>query len=141
MMRYEQNYKHSDITEKIIKEALHVHHVLGYGFLEKIYENALLKRLKDANLNVKSQYQIQVYFEGQLIGDYIADILVEEKVIVEIKAIEKLHPIHEVQLVNYLKATKIEVGLLINFGPKIEIKRKVFSIDHKIQRHQRREKS
>lgn len=85
MMRYEQNYKHSDITEKIIKEALHVHHVLGYGFLEKVYENTLVKRLKDANLNVKSQYQIQVYFEDQLIGDYIADILVEERVLSKLK--------------------------------------------------------
>ncbi len=129
MKKYPENYKHSEITEKIIKFAYYVYGALGSGFLEKIYENALCKKLKEQNLEIKQQYPINVYFENELIGAYFADILVENKVIIELKAIEKLHIVHEVQLVNYLKATKIEVGLLINFATeKLEIKRKVFSI-------------
>lgn len=126
-MEYKENYKHSELTERIIKEAYYVYNKLGYGFLEKVYENALFIRLKNTGFNVSQQYPVNVYFENELVGEYFADILIEEKVILELKAIEKLIAIHEVQLVNYLKATKIEVGLLINFGPKIEIKRKVFT--------------
>ncbi len=126
-MKYKENYKHSELTERIIKEAYYVYNKLGYGFLEKVYENALFIRLSNTGFNVSQQYPVNVYFENELVGEYFADILIEEKVILELKAIEKLSAIHEVQLVNYLKATKIEVGLLINFGPKIEIKRKVFT--------------
>lgn len=126
-MEYKENYKHSELTERIIKEAYYVYNKLGYGFLEKVYENAMFIRLKNTGFNVSQQYPVNVYFENELVGEYFADILIEEKVILELKAIEKLIAIHEVQLVNYLKATKIEVGLLINFGPKIEIKRKVFT--------------
>ncbi|MCI0472963.1 MAG: GxxExxY protein, partial [Ignavibacteria bacterium] len=111
----EENYKFSDITEKIIREALFVHNELGYGFLEKVYENALILRLKKQNLDVRQQVPINVYFEKTLVGEYTADLLVENKVIAELKAVQKLDQIHEVQLVNYLKATKLEVGLLINF--------------------------
>lgn len=123
----EINYKHSELTEKIIKEAYYVYNILGYGFLEKIYVNALFIRLKSSGLFVKKQFPIGVHFEDELIGEYYADLIVEKKVILEIKAVENLHPAHEVQLVNYLKATNIEVGLLINFGEKLEIKRRVFS--------------
>lgn len=89
--------------------------------------NALFIRLKSSGLLVKKQFSISVHFEDELIGEYYADLIVEKKVILEIKAVENLHPAHEVQLVNYLKATNIEVGLLINFGEKLEIKRRVFS--------------
>lgn len=132
MNKYEEdNYKHSELTEKIIKESYFVFNALGYGFLEKVYENALFKRLNNIGLKTQQQLPINVYFENELVGEYYADLIVEEKVIIELKAIQELNIIHETQLVNYLKATKIEVGLLINFGPKLEFKRKVFSNIHK----------
>jgi len=127
----ENNYKHSELTEKIIKEAYFVFNSLGYGFLEKVYENALYKRLNKQNLVTKQQYPINVFFENELVGEYYADLIVEDKVIVELKAIQELNKIHEAQLVNYLKATEIEVGLLINFGPKLEFKRRVLTQEYK----------
>ncbi|MBN4051957.1 GxxExxY protein [Cytophagaceae bacterium AH-315-L13] len=123
------NYKHSQLTSLIIKEAHHVFGKLGHGFLEKVYENSLYKRLRDTGLFVQKQQPIQVIFEDIKVGDYFADLIVNEAVIVELKAVESLHEMHEVQLVNYLKATEIEVGLLINFGEKLDIKRRVFSND------------
>jgi GxxExxY protein len=125
------NYKHSELTEKIIKEAYFVFNSLGYGFLEKVYENALYIRLNKQNLVTKKQYPINVFFENELVGEYYADLIVEEKVIIELKAIQELNKIHETQLVNYLKATEIEVGLLINFGPKLEFKRRVLTQEYK----------
>lgn len=125
------NYLHSEITEKIIGEAYKVYNALGYGFLEKVYVRALTKKLKEAGLSVENECPIKVYFEDEIVGDYCADIIVEKKVIVEVKAIESLSSIHETQLVNYLKATKTEVGLLLNFGKKLEFKRKVLSVNHK----------
>ena len=122
-----KNYIHSDITEKIIKEAYYVYNILGYGFLEKVYEKAMFKRLNDLNINIKKQEPINVYFEQELVGEYFADLIVENKVIVELKAASALNNKHEVQLVNYLRATEIEVGLLINFGEKLKIIRRVFS--------------
>lgn len=126
-----ENYLHSDLTERIIGEAFKVYNILGSGFLEKVYCNALCKKLIESGLEVKREFPVKVYFEGENIGDYCCDILVNELVIVELKAIETLAKIHEVQLVNYLKATNLEVGLLINFGEKIEIKRKVLTRNHK----------
>ncbi len=131
MIKDENNYKFSDITEKIIGETYKVYNALGFGFLEKVYENALYKKLNDINFKVEQQYPIDVYFEEQIVGQYCADLLIEDKIIVELKACEVLLPVFEVQLVNYLKATKKEVGLLINFGKKLEVKRKVFSVNHK----------
>jgi GxxExxY protein len=128
----EDNYKHSELTEKIIKEAYFVFNTLGYGFLEKVYENALNKRLNKQELETKQQYPINVFFENELVGEYFADLIVEDKVIIELKAIQELNKIHETQLVNYLKATNIEVGLLINFGPKLEFKRRVLTNNYKI---------
>ncbi len=122
-----ENYKHSDLTQEIIKEAYYVYNHLGTGFVEKVYENALVVRLKKKNFSVKSQYPIKVYFEGEMVGDFIADIIVDDKVIIELKAVKEINPVHEVQLVNYLKATGIEVGLLINFGEKLKFKRRVYS--------------
>ena len=96
----------------------------GFGFLEKVYENALVIELSKAGLDAKQQYPIQVYYDGEIVGDYQADILVEDKVILELKSIDRIADIHEIQLKNYLKATGIEVGLLINFGKSVEIRRK-----------------
>ncbi len=121
------NYKHSDITEKIIKAYYKVYNTLGYGFLEKVYENALYIELRAMDLFVEKQKQIKVYYEGKEVGEYFADLVVAECVIVELKAAESLCEEHEFQLINYLKATEIEVGLLLNFGKKPEFKRKVFS--------------
>lgn len=121
------NYKHSEITEKIIKAFYKVYNTLGYGFLEKVYENALFIELAAMGLLVKKQAHIKVYYEDKEVGEYFADLIVEDCVIVELKAAEGLCEEHEFQLINYLKATEIEVGLLLNFGEKPELKRKVFS--------------
>ena len=96
--------------------------------MEKVYLNSLFKRLTDSGLKAEREYPIKVFFENEVVGDYFADLLVEDKIIVELKSVDLLNHIHEVQLVNYLKATKKEVGLLINFGNKLEIKRRVFSV-------------
>ncbi len=118
--------KHSDVTEKIIQAYYHVYNALGYGFLEKVYENALAIELRKRGLRVEKQAPIKVYYEGEEVGDYYADLLVEGCVIVELKAAEALAEEHHAQVINYLKATTIEVGLLVNFGPKPEVKRKIF---------------
>ena len=117
--------KHSELTGKIIECAYRVHNTLGFGFLETVYQNALLIELTKSGLNVEKEKPIKVLYENQIVGDYIADIIVEEAVILELKAVKELHAVHEVQLVNYLKATGIEVGLLINFGESVQIKRKI----------------
>jgi len=126
-MSITDNYKHSGTTEKIIKAFYKVYNTLGYGFLEKVYENALFIELSSMRLLVEKQKQIHVYYEGKEVGQYFADLLVDGNVIVELKAAESLCEEHEFQLINYLKATEIEVGLLLNFGKKPELKRKVFS--------------
>ena len=125
------NYMYTDLTEKIIGCAFKVYNQLGAGFLEKIYENALIIELKSAGLAAQPQYPVKVYYNEVIIGDYVADIVVEDKVIIELKAVNNLAKTHEVQLVNYLKATKIEVGLLINFGDRMTIKRKVLTNQRK----------
>ena len=124
------NYKYSEITEVIIGEAYKVHNALGSGFLEKVYENAFYKKIKETGFRVVQQHPIKVLFENEIVGEYCTDLLVEDKIIVESKALESMHQIHEVQLVNYLKATGLEIGLLLNFGKKLEVKRKVFSVNH-----------
>ena len=118
--------KYSKLTEKIIKAAYTVHNVMGFGFLEKVYQNALMIELRKTGLSILSEEPITVYYENEIVGEYVADIVVEGKVILELKAVKELTEIHEVQLVNYLKATGIEVGLLLNFGHSVQIKRKVF---------------
>ena len=121
------NYKHSELTEKIIKAFYKVYNTLGYGFLEKVYENALFIELELIGLNIKKQEPIKAYYEEREVGVYFADITVENTIIIELKATEYLCEEHESQVINYLKATEIEVGLLLNFGKKPEIKRKVYS--------------
>ncbi len=120
------NHKHSELTDKIIKVFFTVYTQLGYGFLEKVYENAMLIELRKAGLYAEKQIPIKVYYDQQEIGDYYADIIVNQLVILELKATQTIASAHEAQLVNYLKATQIEVGLLLNFGLKPEIRRKVF---------------
>ncbi len=124
--------KHSDLTDRIIKAYYDVYNQLGYGFLEKVYENALLIELRKKGLFCVAQLPIEVFYEEQKVGQYFADILVEDSVILEIKAAESLVEEHEAQLINYLKATKLEIGLLLNFGKKPEFKRKIFSNENKI---------
>ena len=118
--------KQKELTEKIIGIFYKVFNALGYGFLEKVYENAMLIELERERVPVISQAPIKVTYEGKVVGEYFADMLVDGKVIVEIKAGKYLAPEHEAQLLNYLKATEAEVGLLVNFGPKPQVKRKVF---------------
>lgn len=116
----------SDLTEKIIGCAFKVYNTLGSGFLESVYHKSLHIELEKSGLASEVQKPIKVYYDDQPVGDFFADIIVNELVVVELKAIQKLNKTHEVQLVNYLRATGFPVGLLINFGEeKIEIKRKV----------------
>ena len=125
------NHKHSDVTSLILRSYFGVYNVLGYGFLEKVYERALLIECKNAGLSCLNQHPVQVYYSDKEVGFYFADIVVNDCVIVEIKAAEALSPAHEAQLTNYLKATNLEVGLLLNFGQKPGFKRKVFTNDRK----------
>jgi len=123
--------KRSDITGQVIKAFYTVYNALGYGFLERIYENAMLIELRRLRLAVISQAGIDVYYAGSHIGQYSADLLVNDQVLIELKAARTLLPEHEAQLLNYLKATPYEVGLLLNFGPKPQIKRKVYDNERK----------
>jgi len=122
---------HEEITEKIISSFYVVYNVLGHGFLEKVYENALAIQLMKAGCDVRQQEGIRVYFEGKQVGDYYADMVVDDLVIVELKAAESLRAEHFAQLTNYLKATDKEVGLLLNFGAKPEFKRIVLGNEGK----------
>ena len=118
---------HEKITGKIINAFYKVYNTLGYGFLEKVYENAMTIELRNLGLQVKQQENIKVYYATEEIGNYFADLLVESLVILELKAADALCEKHEAQLINYLKATSIEVGLLLNFGNEPEFKRKIFN--------------
>src|SRR6266705_190745 len=113
-----------DLTQKIIGCAYKVHNTLGPGFLEKVYENAIRIELEKLGLVVKQQEPINVTYDGQVVGEYYADLWVDERVVVELKAALTLAKEHEVQLVNYLTATKVDLGLLLNFGPSVHVKRK-----------------
>ena len=116
--------KDEELTKRIIGCAFHVHNTLGAGFLEQVYEDALRIELAKQGLQVKQQAPIQVYYDGQVVGSYCADLWVEDRVIVELKAVRQLSKAHEVQLVNYLIATGVDTGLLLNFGPSVQVKRK-----------------
>ena len=126
-----EKFKHTEVTEKIIKAYYNVYNKLGYGFLEKVYENAFMIELKKFKLKGESQRAIKVYYDGEEVGFYVADIVVEDCVILELKAAESLCDEHEAQLTNYLRATDIEVGLLFNFGKTAQLKRKAFSNEFK----------
>ncbi len=122
---------HEETTERVIKAFYKVYNTLGYGFLEKVYENAMVHELVRQGSTVRQQHPIAVYYDGKVVGQYYADLLVDGKVIVELKSVEELHSSHIAQLMNYLKATEIEVGLLLNFGPKPSFKRKILTNDRK----------
>ena len=117
---------HKELTGSILKLFYEVYNVLGHGFLEKVYQNALYTELKNNGFEVESQKQIKVYYKNVEVGEYYADLIVNDKVILELKATETITEAHEFQLLNYLKSTNIEVGLLLNFGKKPEFCRKVF---------------
>lgn len=119
-------YKHQNITELIIKAFYNVYNKLGYGFLEKVYENAMVIELKKLDLEVCKQHPILVFYDEIEVGRFCADIPVENSVLVELKAAETICPDHEAQLTNYLRSTEIEVGLLLNFSKTAQIKRKIF---------------
>ena len=119
--------KHQELTGKIIECAYKVHNTLGFGFLENVYQNALIIELNKNGLKAAKEMPITVCYDGQIVGDYVADIVVEDKVILELKSVKELHPAHEAQMVNYLKATGKEIGLLINFSDRVEINRKVLT--------------
>jgi len=124
--------KHEDLTDGIIGAFFEVYNSLGYGFLEKVYENALCAEFKLRGLSFTQQQPIKVKYRGHVVGEYFADLLVEDSVIVEVKAVRTLLPEHGAQLLNYLKATECEVGLILNFGPKAKVVRKV--LDNELKR-------
>lgn len=117
--------KHEELTHQIIGCAYQVYNILGFGFLESIYKKAMVIELNKINLKVEQEKPLKIYYDNQVIGDFYLDLLVEEKIIVELKSVQNLVKEHEVQLVNYLNGLQIEIGLLINFGlDGVEIKRK-----------------
>ena len=117
---------HKDLTDKIIGVFYEVYNELGHGFLESVYESAMVIVLREKGIAVERQVEIPVWFRGQQIGVFFADLLVEDSVIVELKAVRSIDPSHEAQILHYLRATEIEIGLLLNFGVRPEIKRKIF---------------
>ena len=126
-----EKYKHKELTDKIIQAFYCVYNELGFGFLENVYQNALYFELRNMGFKVEPQKAIDVYYQTQLVGKYKADLVVNDLIILELKAVDYLVKEHELQLINYLKATDIEVGLLLNFGMKPEIRRKIFTNDRK----------
>jgi GxxExxY protein len=126
-----KSYKHEGITGTIIKAFYTVYNTLGYGFLERVYQASLAIEIRELGLTVAAEAPIQVHYRDRLVGDYYADLLVADKVLVEIKAAQTLTDAHEAQLLNYLKATPYEVGLLLNFGPKPQVKRRIYDNKHK----------
>ena len=127
-------YKHEELTERIIEAFYRVYNNLGYGFLEKVYENALLIELAKMGIQAIAQCPIRVLYDGQAVGEHFADIIVNDCIIVELKAARTITSEHEAQLLNYLKATEIEVGLVMNFGPKPEVRRRAFDNSRKQSR-------
>ena len=123
--------KEEELCRKIIKAYYNVYNTLGYGFLEKVYENAMVLELRKMEIHGRRQVPIKVYYDSERVGDYFADIIVEDLIIIELKAGEALCEEHEAQLINYLRATSIEVGFLFNFGQKPEFRRKIFENKYK----------
>ena len=126
-MKTGENLLHSNITQAILGAFYDVYNHLGPGFLESVYEASLVIDLLGAGVDVARQSDVPVHFKGCLVGKYVADLIVERKVIVELKAVRSLSSSHEAQIINLLKATGLEVGLVLNFGPKPEFRRMVYS--------------
>ena len=129
-----EQFRHSELTKTIIGTFYEVYNELGHGFLESVYENSLAIALRSKGFEVLQQIAIPVHFRGIQVGDFDADLLINKLVILELKAVRSVDPAHIAQLLNYLKATEIEIGLLLNFGPKPEFKRVVFGNDRKLER-------
>ena len=123
--------KHSDLTKRILRAFFDLHTELGYGFSEKVFENSLAILLLERGIKVQQQVPIRVYFHGQVVGEYIADMLINDVVMLELKAVSKINEDHAAQSLNYLKATDIEVGLVLNFGQTAEFRRRVYDNDRK----------
>ena len=130
-MSTNSSYLHSELTKRILKCFFKVYNTLGHGFLEKVYENALMIELLNSGIFCEQQKMLKVKYKGEEIDTYSADILVEHKVILELKAVEGICPEHEAQLVNYLRATDLEFGLLLNFGKPPQHRRRVLTNDFK----------
>ena len=126
------NFMHKQLTEKILKAYYDVYNHLGYGFLEKVYQNAMYFELKSLGLDVAPQKKILVFYKGNVVGEYFADLIINDKIIIELKACEILMDVHKAQTINYLKATDYEIGLLLNFGVKPESKRFIYTNNNKI---------
>lgn len=123
----EEKILHKDLSYKIVGLAMQLHSELGFGFLEKVYENALMVLFEENGIRAVQQFPIAVSFHGKIVGDYIADLIVENTIIVELKALEKISEIHKAQTLNYLKATNYQLALLLNFGKwRLEYQRLVF---------------
>ena len=122
---------HKEITDKIIDAFYEVYDHMGYGYLEKVYQNALYLELKAKGLKVETHKEIKVYYKGKEVGSFFADMIVNEVVILELKAAEAMVPAHQAQLLNYLRGTEIEVGYVLNFGSNPEFSRKIFSNQRK----------
>ena len=127
-------FKHGDLTAKILEVFYSVYNELGYGFLESVYEKAMCIALEEAGLKVVAQSGLTVHFRGHIVGEFSSDIIVEDKVLIELKAVRAFDSSHEAQTLNYLRASDIEVALLLNFGPKPEFKRFIFDNDRKAHR-------
>jgi GxxExxY protein len=119
-------YKHSDLTGEIINAFYQVYNTLGYGFLEKVYENALVYELRKRGYEVLQQMPVKVFYDEVVVGEYYADLVINDVVILELKSVETINDAHSAQLINYLKATGMEVGLILNFGPNPQITRKIY---------------
>lgn len=117
---------HEELTSRILRVFYDVYNELGFGYLESIYEKAMEIALQEAGLRVQRQVPVPVSFRGRVIGEFVADLLVEGMVLLELKAARAIDPAHESQLLNYLRATPIEIGLLLNFGPKPQVRRLIF---------------
>ena len=128
------SFLHKKLSDSILKTYYEVYNCLGYGFLEKVYQNAMYFELKEQGFKVEAQKQIKVYFKGKIVGEYYADLLINDSIILELKACECLMDAHQTQLFNYLKATEIELGMLLNFGGTPEFKRVIFTNDRKIKK-------
>ena len=131
MTREKFEGKHAELTGKILGAFFQVHKELGYGFSEKVYENALAILLIEMGLKVEQQLHLYAFYHGRVIGEYIADMVINDIVLLELKSSQKLIEDHAAQLLNYLKATNIEVGLVLNFGPSAEFRRKIYDNERK----------
>ena len=126
-----KNFPHQELTKSIIGIYYNVYNELGFGFLEKVYHKSLLIELKRNGYKIDSEKKVNVYYKNEIVGEYIPDIIINDSVIVELKCVEYLSDVHENQLLNYLKATDCEVGLILNFGKDPQFIRKIFTNDLK----------